>query len=198
MITTSPYFQKPLSDWQSITDNLIIEHPLSTDELVGICLSSWEQMFTSSIGNLQIGANFFPQPQIIGAILHALIPANIEAIYPTKWRIEKNKKDKDVVCISDDKYSIELKTSSDKNYIFGNRSYAQPQTNPTEKNKNGYYLTINFQKFSDDSTCRPEITIIRFGWIEHTDWIAQTAATGQQARLSPDTYKYKLKTIYSR
>ncbi|HGG7675208.1 TPA: ScaI family restriction endonuclease, partial [Neisseria meningitidis] len=66
------------------------------------------------------------------------------------------------------------------------------------KSKNGYYLTINFEKFMPDLKLRPEIKIIRFGWLDHTDWIAQTAATGQQARLSPEAYRSKLKILYQK
>jgi len=38
--------------------------------------------------------------------------------------------------------------------------------------------------------------MIRFGWLDHTDWIGQKAATGQQSRLAPETYDLKFKTLY--
>ena len=63
------------------------------------------------------------------------------------------------------------------------------------KDKNGYYIAINFEKFTSP-TKRPQILKIRFGYLEHVDWIAQKAATGQQARLSPVADKHKLITIY--
>ncbi|HGG7548015.1 TPA: ScaI family restriction endonuclease [Neisseria meningitidis] len=193
----SPYASLNEELWISKTEELIKQHPLSEKEIVQLCLDSWENIFSSRIGNLQIGKNFFPSPQIVGALLHALIPANIEARFEN-WQGEKNKYDKDIVYIKDDYYSIELKTSSDSKYIFGNRSYAQPQDGITGKSKNGYYLTINFEKFMPDLKLRPEIKIIRFGWLDHTDWIAQTAATGQQARLSPEAYRSKLKILYQK
>jgi hypothetical protein len=31
---------------------------------------------------------------------------------------------------------------------------------------------------------RPELRSIRFGWLDHTDWLPQAAATGQQSALS--------------
>ena len=37
----------------------------------------------------------------------------------------------------------------------------------------------------------------RFGWLDHDDWIAQTAATGQAARLRAEAYRFKLRTLYS-
>jgi hypothetical protein len=43
---------------------------------------------------------------------------------------------------------------------------------------------------------QPKIKIIRFGWLDHSDWIAQRAATGQQARLRPEAYQYKLLELY--
>ena len=94
--------------------------------------------------------------------------------------------------------SIEIKGSSHPSQIFGNRSYAQPQSEKGLKNKNGYYLTINFEKFNDKAQRNPEILSIRFGYVEHTDWIAQTSATGQQARLSTYVYEHKLKILYQK
>ena len=38
--------------------------------------------------------------------------------------------------------------------------------------------------------------MIRFGYLEHVDWIAQTASTGQQARLRKEAYDNKLITLY--
>ncbi|MCU0544097.1 MAG: ScaI family restriction endonuclease [Oscillatoriaceae cyanobacterium Prado104] len=36
------------------------------------------------------------------------------------------------------------------------------------------------------------INLVRFGWIDREDWQGQKAATGQQAKLSPDVERYKL------
>jgi hypothetical protein len=36
------------------------------------------------------------------------------------------------------------------------------------------------------------INLVRFGWIDREDWQGQTAATGQQAKLSPEVERYKL------
>jgi len=38
----------------------------------------------------------------------------------------------------------------------------------------------------------PEINLVRFGWIDFSDWQGQAAATGQQARLNFDVEKYKI------
>lgn len=196
MNNTSPYLGYNKNDWAEITENLIERHPLGLDELQEVVLVAWENIFQTSIGrhNLKIGQHIFPKPQVIGALLHELIPAELSATFPKEWRGEKYADDKDIVYMPNDYYSIELKTSSNANRIFGNRSYAQ---RPTEgkKGKNGYYLAVNFEKFSTQ-TPKPEILVIRFGWLDHTDWIGQAAATGQQAKLASETYDLKFRTLY--
>lgn len=133
---------------------------------------------------------------MIGALLHELIPAELSAAYPSKWRSEKSSGDKDIVYIPNDFYSIELKTSSNPSKIFGNRSYAQ-QPSQGKKGKDGFYLAVNFGKFSAKNG-KPELLAIRFGWLDHTDWRGQKAESGQQANLSPETYELKFKTLYSK
>jgi len=195
-MTISPYLKKDKSKWKAITEEIIKKHPLDENKLVEMVLSAWSDIFETSIGrhNLKIGEHIFPKPQVIGALLHELIPAELAASSPKEWRGEITADDKDIVYIPDDFYSIELKTSSNANHIFGNRSYAQK---PTEgkKGKDGFYIAVNFEKFSKTNS-KPSIVVIRFGWLDHTDWIGQKAATGQQARLAPETYDLKFKTLY--
>lgn len=194
---TSPYYGKNIEDWIAITEKLIADHPLSTNDIVSCCIAAWEDIYFSKIGRngITIGKDIFVKPQIIGALLHELIPAEIVATHPGKWKREQEIDEKDIVYIPDNKYSIELKTSSNAARVFGNRSYAQaPSAN--KKSKDGYYITVNFEQIKEVSDKIPEITVIRFGWLDHTDWIAQKSESGQQARLSTDTYKYKLKTLY--
>lgn len=196
---TSPYSGRPVEEWLDITNQLIAEHPLSEEQIVAYCLAAWDDIYCSKIGRhgFQIGEDIFVRPQIIGALLHELIPAEFVANNPGLWQREQRVDDKDIVFVPNNFYSIELKTSSDASKIFGNRSYAQAPTE-SKKSKDGYYLTLNFEQIKERSESLPEITIIRFGWLDHTDWIGQAAATGQQARLSKETYKYKLKTLYSK
>ena len=198
MNINSPYYDLPKNQWLSKTQELLDHHPLEEQEVVQFCFDAWDGIFTSSIGknSLKIGSDLFPAPQIIGALLHELIPAEIIKKYPQNWRREQDKNDKDIVCISNDRFSIELKTSSHGSQIFGNRSYAQPQSS-SGKSKDGYYLAVNFEKI-DGANRAPSIQMIRFGWIDHTDWIGQTAATGQQSRLSSETYSLKLKTLFQK
>jgi hypothetical protein len=194
----SPYAGKNKAKWPDITQELLDRHPLEEKEIKKFVLAAWDDLFASSIGlhRLKIGEHIFPKPQIIGALLHELIPAEISAAYPDIWRTEESADDKDIVHIQNDNYSIELKTSSNPKHIFGNRSYAQKPT-ANKKGKDGYYLAVNFEKISKQNN-RPAILMVRFGWLDHSDWIGQQAATGQQARLLPETYELKFKTLFSK
>lgn len=194
-MNVNPYSNTPEDEWQKLTSRLVNNHPL-TPYLVDLVMDSWRGLFNTSFGThgLKIGVDIFPKPQITGAILHELIPAAIEAQFPQEWRKEETKNDKDIVCKYDNSLSIELKTSSNPSQIFGNRSYAQPQ-NGEGKIKDGFYIAVNFQPFSQ-GIATPKILKIRFGWLAHTDWIAQSSNTGQQARLASHTYQNKFITLY--
>ncbi len=193
----SPYEGIAPDEWYELTRELVKEHPLAPDEIVGIVLATWDSIFLSSLGTkgFKIAVEIFPKPQIMGFFLHELIPLELAARYPDLWRNEKSARDKDIVYIPDERFSIELKTSSDPRHIYGNRSYAQVNTKG-KKAKSGYYLAVNFEKFSKKKD-RPEIKLIRFGWIDSTDWIGQRSATGQQSRLLPNVENSKLLKLYS-
>lgn len=193
---TSPYHNIALTGWQKITEQLIQAHPLSEKEIVVIVLKSWNDIFNSKIGSFSIGKEIFPSPQIIGFFLHELVAHYLSIKYKKTYRVGISKEEKDIHHIDDQSLSVEIKCSSHTRYIFGNRSYAQPNSGKGQKDKNGYYITINFEKLRPNMSIRPEILIIRFGYLERIDWIAQRKPTGQKARLSPDVYKYKLKVLY--
>ena len=196
MPEVSPYISVMREDWDTKTRDLIAEHPLKAKEIVEVVLSSWESIFESKLGTkgFRIGVNIFPKPQIMGFLLHELIPLEFVARYPEKWRGEQSSDDKDLVYTPNADYSVEIKTSSDKAHIYGNRSYAQ-ETSSAKKSKTGYYLAINFEKFSKQGA-NPKITLIRFGWLDHSDWIGQEAASGQQARLAAYVEQKKLVTLF--
>ena len=44
---SSPYHGKEISEWQSVTENLIANHPLSETEIVEVVLKSWDDIFNS-------------------------------------------------------------------------------------------------------------------------------------------------------
>lgn len=193
---TSPYTGLQPAEWSKKTDELIAVYPLAMDELVQVVKLSWEGVFASKIGTkrFQIGKHIFPKPQIIAFFLHELIPLELTSRYPGVWRGEETAADKDVVYVPDHSYSMEIKTSSHASQIFGNRSYAQ-EGGKGKKSKSGYYLAVNFDKSVKGSPA-PRLRKIRFGWLDHTDWQGQTAATGQQARLSPEVERGKLRLLF--
>ena len=196
MISKSPYYGIPQREWERITQVLLDNYPLSSDLMVEVTLSTWKDIFHSGIGEekFRIGRDIFPNPQIMGFLLHELIPLKLHLRFPTLWKKDKEVSEKDLIYIPDIAYSMEIKTSSHPNKIFGNRSYAQPSNNP-KKDKSGYYLAINFEKFSENPN--PRIRLIRFGWLDYTDWIGQRAPTGQQAHLKLESERYKLLLLYS-
>ena len=192
----SPYTGKDPDDWAKITRRLVEEHPLATSDLVDVTLGAWTAIFESKIGSKEftIGTHIFPKPQIMAFLLHELIPLELNAKFPEIWRGDISAEEKDLVCLTNDRYSIEVKTSSSATGIFGNRSYAQ-QGSSQKKSKSGYFLAINFEKFRPNGG-RPEIRLIRFGWLDQEDWIGQTAQTGQQARLRSEVIQRKLMSLH--
>ncbi len=196
----SPYANQPECRWSEITERLISEHPLSEEDIVSAVLEAWDGIMRTSIaGELQIGVDIFPTPQILGNYLHELIPVILERRYPGLWSRDIRKKDKDLVCVQNPYYSCEIKTSSNRNNIYGNASYGQEDSSSSSsKSRDGYYIAVNFEKFDpNDPTFKPRILKIRFGWLDHIDWHSQGASSGQQASIRPNVRDNKLKLIYN-
>ena len=194
----SPYLGLTVEQWKRKTEELVKTHPLAVDEIVAVVLQSWSDIFDSKLGPkaFQIGKDIYPQPQIMAFLLHELIPLEFASRHPEGWRRDQFGNDKDLVCAADEQFSIEIKTSSSANGVFGNRSYAQP-TQGDKKSKSGYYLAVNFDGFNEGSTARPRIRLVRFGWLDHSDWKGQAAASGQAATPSKEAKKQKLLTLYT-
>ena len=188
----SPYHGLPVNEWEKRTLELIQAHPLNANEIYDVVNSVWNNIFMSGIGSrpFRIGQDLFPRPQIMAYFLHELIPLEFSDRYPGVWRREETADEKDLVYIPDQSFSVEIKTSSSIGRIFGNRSYTQ-ETQTIKKSKSGYYLAVNFEKFSTAARI-PTVNLVRFGWLDHSDWIGQGAASGQQARLDPNVEQYKL------
>ncbi len=209
MSSNSPYEGLSLDNWKARTEELIARHPLNPEELVKITLDAWEDIFKSSIGGFHVGSNIFPKPQIMGFFLQELITLKLIALYPNDWRGDIEASDKDLVYIPDHEYSVEIKASSDPRHVYGNRSYGQllreERQDRAKKGKSGYYLAINFEPFSTtiaqpfpQNVEQPKLLKIRFGWLDHTDWKAQVAATGQQASILRQSEASKLIELYPR
>jgi len=177
-------------------------YPASACDLIDVVLSSWEDLFTSQIGPAQIGRDIFPSPQVLGSFMHELVPLQMRARLGVQWRGDQKASEKDIVNTEDDRFSTEIKTSSSAQQIFANRSFGQPDSLSAKKEKSGYYMAINFggwQRSADGtivSEDRPKVTRIRVGWLDHTDWCAQEASTGQAATLPPRLENSQLLTIY--
>jgi hypothetical protein len=168
------------------------------NEIVKVVLTSWEDIFHSRIGSrsYQIGRDIWPEPQIMGFFLHELVPLNLANTYPGKWQRCQAAGQCDAIYIPDDDWSFEIKTSSSRSGIFGNRSYAHV-SEVAKKRRGSFFLAVNFGKFGDLGV-RPEITLIRFGWLGSKDWVGQRAESGQQAHLTKEAKAYKLRIVYER
>lgn len=195
---TSPYDGISIDRYLEVTEQLVEKHPLSDEDIIEAVLDAWSSIFRSRIGDkLIVGEDITFSPQIMGNFLHELIPLFLSEKYPDLWRKDRIKSEKDLVYIPSSEYSAEIKTSSSKTGLFANRSYGQLD-NQTGKSKSGYYIGVNFEKFkTSDMSFKPEIKLIRFGWLDHSDWIAQESATGQSATLNKITTPHKLLTIYN-
>jgi hypothetical protein len=190
----NPYPADP-ERWIAITDDLLGQFPIPMEKMVEIVLSSWEDIFHSRVGikGYQIGRDIWPEPQIMGFLLHELIPLNLENYFQRQWRRGAASTECDAIYLPNPDFSIEIKTSSSNSGIFGNRSYANISKS-ARKQRGSYFLAVNFGKFS--AAGRPEISLIRFGWLGAADWIGQKAQSGQQARLTKEAKAYKLRIIY--
>ncbi len=194
--SSSPYAGLAPSSWVDKTIDLISAHPASLEDLVSVVARSWTSIFESSLGSgFKIGTHIFPRPQVLGFLLHELVPLEFERLHSGEWRRDSGAGEKDLVYVPDDAKSIEIKTSSSKNQIFGNRSYGQQNASQGKKDKSGYYLAVNFERWQDAEGL-PRIRLIRFGWIDHTDWQSQKEASGQQSSLPPLVENAQLLTIY--
>ncbi|MEK7465291.1 MAG: ScaI family restriction endonuclease [Patescibacteria group bacterium] len=143
MHNSTPYKGKPTSEWLSITKNLIEAHPLNSKDIVSIVQRSWDQIFSGKIGGvIKIGEEITLTPQMVGNFLHVLVAHNLSTEAPKLWRIEATTDEKDIVYIPDSFFSFEMKSSSSKNDIYGNRSYGQQLTNANSKKSEGWVLSL--------------------------------------------------------
>lgn len=182
---------------KQVTLNKIKELPIPITEIPEIVIDSWNEVFEISnpSKSFSIGTNVFPKPQMMGFFLEILIGKKFEQ-KSKDWLFDPTGYSKDLTNTKNEELSIEIKTSSNKSHIYGNRSYANPGAT-SKKSKNSFYLAINFEKFDKNNLAkRPNITLIRFGYLEHSDWVGQAAASGQQAHLTSLSEKGKLLQIW--
>jgi hypothetical protein len=130
---------------------------------------------------------------VVGYFFEVLLAKELESRFPQLWRGHESKDEKDLVYLPNPSLSVEIKTSGQFSFkVFGNRSYGQEAQKQSlvKKEKSGYYITMNF-------TGRT-MNLLRFGWIDASDWSPQAAPTGQMAGLRSAVYEYKLVRIHGR
>ncbi|GAC1605475.1 MAG: hypothetical protein NVS3B3_03450 [Aquirhabdus sp.] len=190
MKNPSPYEGLPTSQWLETTRALLDEHPLKVKEIIELVNIAWEDVWSTVIGKGKAQLSLHevnPPATVVGYFFEKLLGKELAARYPEQWVGGTTGSDKDLCCKTNPKFSIEVKSSGQLGLkIFGNRSYGQEVENVdrAKKDKSGYYITVNF--FKD------KLTLIRFGWIDGSDWAAQKSSTGQMAGLGADVYSYKL------
>lgn len=191
----SPYAGKPETSWSAITESLVQRFPVSSATLVSVVKAAWDDLYKSSIGSsaLVIGRDIFLPAQATGVILERLIAIQLSKA-AAGWRPGNRKTEKDIVCMKDPSYSFEIKTSSSKSGLYGNRSTGHISLTRT-KVRTGYYLVLNYMLPTEDSPFKG-IQSIRFGWIDDEDWKGQAKPTGQQASIGADLAGKKLKTLF--
>ena len=180
----SPYQNKQQSEWKSITEELITNYPLSTDEILEISLIAWEKLWGTEVGGTIKLVEVDLPATVIGYFFQKLFSYELSKRYPNEWKGEKEKSDKDLVNIKNPTFSTEMKASGQLGYkIFGNRSYNQQGFNEetTGKDKSGFYITINFYSQT--------LTLISIGWIDQNDWNSQEEV--QRYSMNYCAYRYK-------
>lgn len=189
----SPYAGLSQEHWLNKTQELVSTHPLTLEMIRETAIQCWQVLWQTTVGEGELAIRLYdldvPAP-VVGYFFERLFAKNLEIKAPQLWRGGRGKDEKDIIYIPDNFYSIEIKTSGQLGLkIFGNRSYGQESNNPEliKKEKSGYYITVNFYD--------KIINLIRFGWIDQSDWKPQSSQTGQAAGLKEEVYQYKLISI---
>ena len=187
-----PYSDKPIEEWTEITKTLVLKFPVKMYEIRKVVEDSFKDYLNLTISEfkLQIGKDIFFPAQATGVIIQKLITLKLSKLQTNTWKDGVKKFEKDVVNVKENIFSFEIKTSSSKSGIFGNRSMGHISKNKT-KVRSGYYLIINY-KLPKEEDKNFEIYKIRFGWIDDNDWKGQSSPTGQQSTVSKDCKSYKL------
>jgi hypothetical protein len=191
----SPYAGHPETSWSAITETLVQQFPVKPPVLVATVQAAWDDLYASSIGRsaLVIGRDIFLPAQATGVILERLIGLQLSQ-RAAGWRAGNRKTEKDIVCVKDPGFSFEIKTSSSKSGLYGNRSTGHMSIART-KIRTGYYLVVNYGLPTEDDSSR-SIQSIRFGWIDDADWVGQAEPTGQQASIGAKLAGKKLKILH--
>lgn len=138
--------------------------------LVSASLSTMDIIAHSFIGPYP-RAIALREPQAIGAIFHNLYPYELSKVAGVAVRMGHVKREPDVVIEDAPLYRLEIKSSSSRRGVFGNRSDTQPRATAL-KEKGAYYLVLNYDKGASAARRSPENLRIRFGFLTPNDWVA--------------------------
>lgn len=178
--------------WPAARDRLIDEHPLDLDEIREIVLTVCRDLDTEVTHGVSIFDTTMSS-SVAGQIIEQAIANHLQES-DSVWRPGEDP-EKDVVHTEKPGYSFEIKVSGQiGDQIYGNRSYAISDDGG-RKSKSGYYLTVNMHLSEKDLAPSHNPFLIRFGWVDHDDWQAQSADTGQAAKLPDQVYEEKLRVI---
>jgi hypothetical protein len=127
---------------------------------------------------------------VIGKFFQELMLRELHAHDP-RWLspdAPRLKTDPDFVYTDDPTQSFELKMSGQTgSRVYGNRCSSSGYASPTGKSRDTWLLTINYT----DTV----INLIRFGFVDASDWIGQRSSTGNASRLHRDAYVHKLRVV---
>lgn len=168
------------------------DFPIEPETLAECALESWREVWASRIGGEEHGirlADWRAPASVIGLLFEGMLARSLARRQPGEWRQGARKGEPDLVYLPRPESSVQLKTSGQGGIrIYGNRSYATPPSTAGAKGaKDGFYLTCNFLDSS--------LYLLRFGWLNHEDWIPQQSETGQAATLGAEAYRSKLHPI---
>ena len=154
-----------------------------------VALATWNKVWETTVGSGKVAvrlADLRVPATVIGYFFEVLFARELGLRFPGEWRGNESGDEKDLVH-SDGRLSVEIKSSGQLgDRVYGNRSYGQEVQNQDQlkKEKSGYYITVNFYERT--------LTLVRFGWIDATDWKPQVSPTGQMAGLPDAVYVHKL------
>lgn len=175
-------------------------HPLGEEELLSVVFGAWDEL----VGAITpTGVNLVSElgiaPRAIGDLLEKLIARGLAELQLGEWHGGEGWHQKDVVCVANDRYSFEIKTSTRPSGLDGNKCYApaagaRARTPTSRKSMCGYYLVVNYE--DPRKTADPRVRLIRFGWLDREDWVAQGSALGQRSRVPRCDAERQLVTLY--
>ena len=164
---------------------ILMNFPLEPSEIRELVEESLLDVLESPYGSMELwnGTDIFLTGQAIGNLFQVFFTKRLVRLYPYTWREGCQRDEMDVVCIPKPEYSFEIKTSSSKSGIYGNRSYTK-HGHMMHKVRGGWLLAVNYKRPTPASPTW-KIHKIRFGHVDCSEWRGQRTDTGQASSVSP-------------